>query len=52
LSDVHLFDLRSCAWSEVQAKGVTWSGWAGSAFALAGDGVSLLVFGGHSASQV
>ena len=49
---MHAFDIRTCAWSEVEAKGVTWNGWAGSVFAPAFDGVSLLVFGGHSASQV
>jgi hypothetical protein len=52
LADVHVFDVRSCTWSETETKGVTWNGWAGSAFALASDGVSVLVFGGHSASQV
>ena len=52
LRDVHVFDVPSCAWSEVETKGVTWNGWAGSSFALAHDGVSLLVFGGHSSSQV
>ncbi len=52
LRDVHAFDIRTCAWSEVEAKGVSWNGWAGSVFAMANDGVSLLVFGGHSASQV
>lgn len=52
LRDVHVFDIHSCAWSEVETKGVTWNGWSGSAFALAHDGVSLLVFGGHSSSQV
>jgi hypothetical protein len=52
LRDVHVFDIHSCAWSAVETKGVTWNGWSGSAFALANDGVSLLVFGGHSSSQV
>lgn len=52
LADVHVYDLRSCSWSETETKGVTWNGWAGPAFALASDGVSLLVFGGHSSSQM
>jgi hypothetical protein len=52
LRDVHSFDVGSSAWSEVETKGITWSGWAGAAFGLASDGVSLLVFGGHSPSQV
>jgi len=52
LRDVYVFDIHSCAWSEAETKGVTWNGWSGSAFALAHDGVSLLVFGGRSSSQV
>jgi hypothetical protein len=52
LRDVHVFDVGTCVWSEVETKGIAWNGWAGSVFALANDGASLLVFGGHSASQV
>jgi hypothetical protein len=52
LCDVHVFHIVPSTWTQTDTKGIAWSGWAGSVFALANDGLSLLVFGGHSASQV